>query len=139
MRIIKQGDCRTDNQKLNVQSCMTHKLTDTGVLEVEGNDMLLGEVVREVEEYECYSPEGNYMEEVPTYKFESQFRNLDFHTINVCEGVNGFGEGCLNGCKSVDVVIPVGLFMKLVDCDNEVEDMAYEDYERDSSEDRLPF
>lgn len=97
-KLIEEGDC------LNVYAPdkeegwrMRYSLSNDGVLEIEGNNILEGLWVQGHDmTYDSY--------------WESQFADKDFHTVVIKEGVRSLYEGCFARCKGLNkVILPEGL------------------------------
>ena len=98
--IVLQGDCRHEEQTGNNVSRMNFTLTAGGVLTVTGNDFLNG--VMDIEIKPIPELEG---EEDAILFCQSQFKNLDFHTAIIEDGVKALANGCFAGCRSLKSLV----------------------------------
>lgn len=88
--IIKSGDCRPQN---STKFWMKYTLTDDGVLTISGNDCL----------YSIY--DAGWVDGREVDVSVSQFRELDFHTVVIEEGVSCLEQDCFTGCKGLKKII----------------------------------
>lgn len=107
-KIIKSGSCLSPSQLKVIKESgenyqMNYVLTDDGVLTISGNTRLSCVVADEdVSPYDepmyDYPEEGNTEEYWSHYK--SQFKDLDFHTVVIENGVKELGVLCFKDCKN---------------------------------------
>lgn len=100
------GDCLSEEQLNSNKAYGTdyrveYTLTPDGVLTISGNDWIFPRPTLRAEPY--------YDEPVgPPYgwsNYESQFKDLYFHTIIIEEGLVGIGETCFKDCKNLKRLI----------------------------------
>lgn len=106
--IIKSGSCLADWQKeANEERGENYRidftLSDDGVLTISGNTQLCAVPAPDAEPYydEPVGPPCGWSEYV------SQFKELDFHTVIIEEGVRVLGKECFKNCKNFrKIVLP---------------------------------
>ena len=108
-KIVKKGDCTgldrldpwRDKTAINNEKWMNFTLTEDGVLRISGNTWLSAVPTPDATPYfdEPIGPPTGWSE------YESQFKNMDFHTVIIEDGVIGLGEKCFKDCKSFKKII----------------------------------
>ena len=112
--IIIKGTCLTFGQKEAVEEGgdlhMNYTLTDDGVLTISGNTLLgCSSAVEGVPLYD--QPMYDYPDEGKPEdywsRFTSQFKDIDFHTVVIENGVKCLGVLCFKDCKNFrKIVLP---------------------------------
>lgn len=104
--IIKSGSCLTYWQKEAVEErCedyrLDYTLTEDGILIISGNTGLYRIPSSDAKPYydEPLGPPCEWS------KYVSQFKDLDFHTVIIEEGVRLLEEGCFKDCKNFRKII----------------------------------
>ena len=99
--IIKKGSCLTPRQKEEGYK-MDFILTDDGVLTISGNSHLCPIPAPDAIPYFDDDPAGP-----PSYwsKYVSQFKDMDFHTVIIEDGVTVLSEHCFKDCKALKKII----------------------------------
>lgn len=104
--IIKKGSCLTEWQKEAVEERgenyrLDYTLTDDGILTISGNSNL--NRIPAPAAKPCYDePEGP---PCSWSEYISQFKDLDFHTVIIEEGVKVLEEECFKDCKNFRKII----------------------------------
>lgn len=105
---FRKGDCRTDWQLRRKDCRMHYNLSADGVITVSGNDIL--SPVPAPDAYPFY--DDAVPEEGPTgwTNYTSGFREMDFHTVVIENGVKCLDTFCLKDCKNLrKVILPEGI------------------------------
>lgn len=98
--IIKKGSCLTPRQKEEGYK-MDFILTDDGVLTISGNSHLCPIPAPNATPY-YDEPEGEPCE---WSEYISQFKDMDFHTVIIEDGVKVLEEQCFKDCKGLKKII----------------------------------
>ena len=103
---VKKGDClspgqQDSNKEYETDYRMEYKLTPDGILTISGNDWLFPIPSSDAEAYydEPVGPPCGWS------AYESQFKDLNFHTLIIDEGVIGIGAECFKDCKGLKRLI----------------------------------
>ncbi len=104
----QETDCRVEWQ-LRKENCrMQYRLTDEGILIISGNSWVCRKPAPDAESVEIDEYDGEVTE---WSEYVSQFKDLDFHTVIIEEGVIGLDNRCFEGCWNLrKILLPATLY-----------------------------